>query len=93
MAVEYVVFAVWAFLFAGIVILVWKRLRVIDARLGKAREEIDRLQIVDLRKFLTKLNTNAGPNGSESETDNEPAQYSGGDVVPLRRESPPTAPH
>ena len=90
MAVEYVVFAVWAFLFAGIVILVWKRLRVIDARLGKAREEIDRLQIVDLRKFLTKLNTNAGPNGSE--TDNEPAQYSGG-VVSLREESPPTAPY
>jgi hypothetical protein len=93
MTVEYVVFVVWVFSFVGIVILVWKKLRVIDAGLGKMRKEIDHLQIVDLREFRTKLNANAGTKGSETETDNDPAQYSGGDVVPLRKESPPTAPH
>jgi len=90
---EYVVFAICVFLFVGMLVLIRKRMRVIDVGLGKMRKENDYFQIVESRSFLMKLNAIPEAEAAKIAPNNAAADSSGGEVVPLRKQSPPTAPH
>jgi hypothetical protein len=90
MTVDYVVFAVCT-LFVGILILILKRVRGIDTKLGKIRE-IDLGLIMESRDLLIKLNANPEAVTAEIAPDNATAESNGGEIVPLRKQSPPTVP-
>jgi hypothetical protein len=56
MTVEYAAIAVGAILL--MVILFWKKLRVIDAQLRRMQNEFDQLQTIESRLFFMALNAN-----------------------------------
>jgi hypothetical protein len=76
--------AVGGFMVVGI--LLWKRLRVIDTRLGTMQTEIDHLHAVESRLFVMMLNANSEVDAPKIEPDDAPVEFNSGDVIALRKQ-------
>jgi hypothetical protein len=51
-------------------ILVWKKLRVFDARLGQIRAELNQLQILESRRLIMAMNIKPDADRSKGESNN-----------------------
>jgi len=75
MTIEYAALGIGSFLI--LLILIWKRLRYLDARLGQVCAEITQLQLLESRRLLIALNTKPNGNEANAETKNTPIKSNG----------------
>jgi hypothetical protein len=87
MTIEYTAFAIGAFFIA--VVLIWKKLRFIDARLREMRTELNELRTVETRLFMMALNASPKLEARAVEPQNEAAEMSPGEVVGKDHEHTP----
>jgi hypothetical protein len=87
MTIEYTAFAIGAFFIA--VVLIWKKLRFIDARLREMRTELNELRTVETRLFMMALNASPKLTARAVEPQKEAAQMSPGEVVSKDHEHTP----
>jgi hypothetical protein len=79
MTIEYAAVAIGAFLIVAI--MIWKRLRFINARLMKIQNELNELRTIASRLFIMALNANSKVETSKTEPNKGPPQSNGGEVV------------
>jgi hypothetical protein len=74
---EYAAFGLGVILIA--IILVWKKLRALDARLGQIRAELNQLQILESRRLIMAMNLKTDDQ-SKRESNNTSIALKGGAV-------------
>jgi hypothetical protein len=76
---EYAAFGLGVILIA--IILVWKKLRAFDARLGEVRAELNQLQILESRRLIMAMNIKIDTDQSKGESNNTSIALKGGAVA------------
>jgi hypothetical protein len=87
MTIEYAALAIGAFLIA--VIMIWKRLRFIEARFIEMQIELKELHTIESRLFMMALNANSKAEASKKEP---PPRSNGAEAVAEDHEHAPRLP-
>jgi hypothetical protein len=64
-----------------VTVLVWKKLRVLDARLGQVRAELNHLQILESRRLIMAMNIKIDRDQSKGESNNTSIALKGSAVA------------